>query len=85
MATASSSSVHVPKRKFLNLKDKMKVVEEIKLGKSPLDVAKTWGVSKSVVYKIVKSKDRIDKTLNEEAPPKDSKLMTTKVKFKRYR
>ena len=75
---ATSSSVHAARRKFLTLKEKMDILQQIKLGKSPIDAVKMWGVSKSFVYKIMKSKVAIEKTLT----PKYSKIVAIKPKFK---
>ena len=44
-------------KKFLSVSERLKLVDEIKLGKPVKDVARDFGVSKAQAYKVFKSKD----------------------------
>ena len=40
------------KRKFLSTEEKKKVIEEVRLGKLPVDIVSEYGIGKTQVYKL---------------------------------
>jgi hypothetical protein len=65
------------KRKFLSTEEKKKVIEEVRLGKLPVDIVSEYGIGKTQVYKLYKSRDAIDKS----TVPKLSKILAKKCKY----
>ena len=67
-------------KKFLTLKQKVDVIKEVQLGRYPPEVAKSFGICKSEVYKILKSKQTISDSFQDCTVQKSSKIMTRKSK-----
>ena len=74
MASCSKS------KKFLTLKQKVDVIKEVELGKKPSEVAESFGMSRSEVYKILKMKETVADSFKDCTVQKSSKIMTRKSK-----
>ena len=68
-------------RKNLDIQNKLKVIEDFKLGKSIPDICAEFGVSKSQVYRIIKGKETITKNISKGNIPVHSKLSLNKAKY----
>ena len=67
-------------RKFLEMKQKMEVIKEVKLGRSPQEVDQSFWISVSQVYKIYKTREVIANNLKDTMQhSKDSKIMKRKA------
>ena len=57
LISARNSVMEKKIKKFLSVSERLKLVDEIKLGKPVKDVATDFGVSKAQAYNVFKSKD----------------------------
>ena len=67
-------------KKYLDIKQKVKVIKEVAQGKKVIEVARAFGVSVGQVYKILKSRGVISKNHQDPTFKKDSKLIKQKGK-----
>ena len=58
-------------RKFLEMKQKLEIIKEVKLGRSPQKVAQSFWISVSQVYKICKDREVIANNLKDTSTQKD--------------
>ena len=75
-----ASSTSKQARKFLEMKQKLEVIEEVKLGRSPQKVAQSFGISVSQVYKIYRAREEIANNLKDTSTQKTSKIMKRKAR-----
>ena len=80
MAAHSSSSKSTC-RKNLDVQGKMKIIDELKLGKSIPDICTEFGISKSQVYRIYKGRDTFTENISKSNIPVHSKLSVNKAKY----
>ena len=67
-------------RKFLDLKQKLEVINEVILSRSPQEVATSFGISVSQVYKIHKAREVIANNQKDTSTQKISKILKRKGK-----
>ena len=68
-------------RKFWEMKQKLEVIKEVKLGRSLQEVAQSFRISVSQVYKIYKAREVIANNLKDTSTHKTLKIMKRKAQY----
>ena len=68
-------------RKCIGCKDKLKIIEDVKLGKPILNICEEYGIGQSQVYQVYKDREKVSKNVLNGDVPKESKIVVNKAKY----